>query len=95
MSIKKISSLRKNRGHNTIDSLGRLCGTMGSDGHLSINDSAGTVVWENSIAISSDKVIYIANGKKVYALQGDATLASSGWPKYSHDNRNTSNVNKH
>jgi len=87
----------------TIDSRGRLCGTMGSESRLSVNDADGNVVWKNSIdrfyggslAISTDKVIYIANDKKVYALQGDATLASSGWPKYSHDNRNTSNVNKH
>jgi len=88
----------------TIDSRGRLCGVIGgSESRLSVNDADGNVVWKNSIdsfyggslAISADKVIYIANDKKVYALQGDATLASSGWPKYSHDNRNTSNVNKH
>ncbi len=86
-----------------IDGLGRLCGVMASDSHLSVNDSSGSLVWESKIddfygktvAISSDKVIYVANGKKVYALQGDAALASSGWPKFSHDNRNTFNAGKH
>ena len=57
----------------------------------------------NEIVISDDKVIYgIINRPsasripdKICAIQGNAKLAGSGWPRISHDNRNTSNINKH
>lgn len=32
--------------------------------------------------------------KKLVAIKGDSRLAREGWPRYAHDNRNTSNVNK-
>ena len=83
-----------------VDSLGHLCGATLNG--LNVNDATGTLVWEKNIGfqgqtvtISADKVIYVADSHKVYAVQGDATMAQSGWPRFSHDNRNTFNVNKH
>jgi hypothetical protein len=55
------------------------------------------------LVISGNKTIYgIVNihpvsrlPKKIIALKGNASLANSGWPRVAHDNRNTSNINKH
>lgn len=54
------------------------------------------------LVISDDKVIYgIINRPspsripdKICAIQGNAKLAGTGWPRISHDNRNTSNSSK-
>jgi len=77
---------------------------------LGIFDYDGTLDWEvnmdgftgHEILISDNKVIYgIINlhstsyiPTKICAIQGDARLASSGWPRPAHDNRNTSNFSK-
>ncbi len=86
------------------DSKGHLVGIISdNDPYLSVTDNTGEMIWKNrmdafygrTVAISSDKIVYIANGKKLYAIQGDAPLANKGWPKFSHDNRNTFNYSKH
>ena len=53
-----------------------------------------------TMAISKDDIIYgIVNTHpasrlptKIVAIQGDAPLAKSGWPRNFHDNQNTSNI---
>lgn len=87
-----------------IDSKGHLLGIINENyPNLSVTDKTGTVQWENKmdnfnggncIAISDDKVVYVSNSKKVYAIQGNAALPKSGWPRFSHDNRNTFNFSK-
>jgi len=49
------------------------------------------------LLISGEKVIYgiIDQLGQIFAIQGNAPIASSGWPRPSHDNRNTFNVGKH
>jgi len=88
----------------TFDSGGHLVGVFSdNDPYLIVTDNTGKMIWENrmdgfygwSVAISSDNIVYIANGKKLYAIQSDAPLANKGWPKFSHDNRNTFNYSKH
>jgi outer membrane protein assembly factor BamB len=70
----------------------------------------GSIDWEvkvngllrEPIVVGNNKLIYgIINNhstsrlpKKIIALQGNARLSGSGWPCVTHDNRNTSNVNK-
>lgn len=82
----------------------------GSQRKLGIFDYDGTLDWEvnmdgftgHEILISDNKVIYgIINlhpisyvPTKICAIKGDARLASSGWPRPAHDNRNTSNFSK-
>jgi len=48
-----------------------------------------------SLTLSYDSVIYLASGDKVFAIQGDNSLAKSGWPCATHDNRNTFNYTKY
>ena len=88
----------------TFDSKGHLLGIISDyNPYLTVTDNAGEIIWENrmdgfygwSVAISSDNIVYVANAKKLYAIQSDAPLANKGWPKYSHDNRNTFNYSKH
>ncbi len=56
-----------------------------------------------SVTISDDKVLYFSsfydtetskNRNRIFAIKWDASLEHSGWPRYTHDNRNTSNYNK-
>ena len=56
-------------------------------------NSGGSKGW--SLTISNDNIIYLVSGDKVFAIQGDSPLAQSGWPRASHDNRNTYNYSKH
>ncbi len=66
-------------------------------------NSDGEVIWSfNSggskgwtLTISNDNIIYLVSGDKVFAIQGDSPLAQSGWPRSTHDNRNTYNYSKH
>ncbi len=74
-------------------------------------DPNGSEVWSvdmngilsEPIVISNEKVIYgIINlhpvsrlPQKICAIQGNAKLSNSCWPRVWHDNRNTSNLNKH
>jgi len=66
-------------------------------------NSNGEVIWSFNtggskgwtLTISNDNIIYIVSGDKVFAIQGDSPLAQSGWPRVSHDNRNTYNYSKH
>ncbi|MCD6246588.1 PQQ-binding-like beta-propeller repeat protein [candidate division WOR-3 bacterium] len=69
--------------------------------HLSVTDISGNIQWESAmninggtIALSSDKVVYFISDNNIFALQADGALAHSGWPKFSHDNRNTFNATK-
>ena len=63
----------------------------------------GTVVWKADIAnlddrtflISNNNVIYAsAGGNQIVAIQGDAPLAQSGWPRLGSNNRNTYSAKK-
>ncbi|MCF6356175.1 MAG: PQQ-binding-like beta-propeller repeat protein [Draconibacterium sp.] len=56
-------------------------------------NSGGSNGW--TLTISNDNIIYLVSGDKVFAIQGDSPLAQSGWPRVSHDNRNTYNYSKH
>ena len=56
-------------------------------------NSGGSKGW--TLTISNNNIIYIVSGDKVFAIQGDSPLAESGWPRASHDNRNTYNYSKH
>lgn len=55
-----------------------------------------------NLLISDEKVVFgIINDfstsripSRICAIQSNARLASSGWPRRNHDNRNTSNINK-
>lgn len=78
--------------------------------YLSTFDSDGSMDWTvpidgvlgGPIVVSNEKVIYSVINlhpisrlpKQIYAIQGNAKLATTGWPRPAHDNRNTSNVNK-
>jgi hypothetical protein len=47
---------------------------------------------ENAMALSTNGVVFGLKSNSVFAIQGDESVADRGWPKYTHDNRNTSNV---
>jgi outer membrane protein assembly factor BamB len=59
----------------------------------------GTLKWRNPVgangrvflapAIAPDGTIYVGAGNYLYAVTGNSPLASSPWPKFHHDNRNT------
>ena len=89
-----------------LDNKNRIVYAFRDEGHqdkLGVLAIDGTIEWQvgmtgiigNDFLVSDDKVIYGATGyQQIFAIQGDATLATSGWPKSAHGNRNTSNVNK-
>ncbi|MBN2805681.1 MAG: PQQ-like beta-propeller repeat protein, partial [Prolixibacteraceae bacterium] len=73
-------------------------------GKLGIFKTDGTIDWSiyiyalrnSDFLLSDNKVIYgVVGENQLIAIQGDATLANTGWPKLAHDNRNTSNWGKH
>ena len=78
------------------------CYRGASPGMVCYNNN-GEVLWSfnsggskaHTLTISNDNIIYIVSGEKVFAIQGDSPLAQSGWPRISHDNRNTYNYSKH
>ena len=56
-----------------------------------------------SVTLSNNEVLYFSsfydtetskNRNRIFAIKWDASLEHSGWPRYTHDNRNTSNYNK-
>lgn len=70
---------------------------------IDVYNSDGTKAWSfnydagsnsNSLTISPDNIVYVSGTKKVFAIKGDGALAPTGWPSYTHDNRNTFNSNK-
>ncbi|HPR32204.1 MAG TPA: PQQ-binding-like beta-propeller repeat protein [Prolixibacteraceae bacterium] len=71
------------------------------DGTLDFSVGMNGLLGEE-IVINDDKVIFgIINlhptcrrPSKICAIQGDARLSDSAWPRPAHDNRNTSNANK-
>ena len=68
-----------------------------TDWDVSINGMANfpMLITDNGIIIgiiNDHPVSFIP--KKLVAIQGNAKLAVDGWPRISHDNRNTSNWNK-
>lgn len=78
--------------------------TEDSKSALGVFNNDGILNWKVDVdgmtgkdfLISEDKVIYGITGlKQIVAVQGDAKLASSGWPSKAHDNRNTSNWSKY
>ncbi len=85
-----------------IDTKNQLYGVISDNNpRLSVTDKSGNIIWEsdmninrNTKTLSDDNIVYCADSKKIYALQGDASLNKNGWAKISHDNRNTNNVNK-
>ena len=93
--------------HNVcIDNKNQLYGVISDyDARLSITDEEGNLKWQSSMgiygattAVSDDKIIYFITVEnyveKLFAVQGDGSLAHSGWPRFSHDNRNTFNASK-
>ncbi len=86
-----------------IDSKNHLYGVL-NDGnaHLSVTDETGKIIWENETGIyngtaaisTEDNIVYVSIASGILALKTDATMAQSGWPRFSHDTRNTFNVNK-
>jgi outer membrane protein assembly factor BamB len=81
----------------------RKLGVFYSDGLIDFETSVPMSGLEGyNMVISDEKVIFgIVNEtsgsrlpSKICAIQSNATLANSGWPRRYHDNRNTSNVNK-
>jgi outer membrane protein assembly factor BamB len=50
---------------------------------------------ENAMALSKNGIVIGLKSNMVFAIQGDESIADRGWPKYTHDNRNTSNVNSY
>ena len=91
-----------------IDNQGRLVVSfltedVPSNSALGVFNSDGILDWSVEVdgmtgkdfLISEDKIIYgITSLKQIVAIKGDAKLASSGWPRDGHDNRNTSNWSK-
>ena len=78
--------------------------------NLASTDKNGNILWEyknlgangKSITITNN-VLYFSsfydltsgkNRNRIFAIRWDASLAHSPWPRYTHDNRNTSNFNK-
>jgi hypothetical protein len=69
------------------------CTTYNEDGtldwHMKMDNLKGQIV------IDHNKVIYsIKSNGQIVAMQGNSKLASTGWPKKGHDNRNTFNYSK-
>ncbi len=72
--------------------------------YLLVTDNQGNEIWKtqmeldkSTITIANNAVYFRAsdNGQEsIFALQTDANLTHSGWPRFSHDNRNTWNFNK-
>jgi hypothetical protein len=71
-------------------------------GHISTYQKDGTLDWatpfdgvkNHSLLLTSDEVIVGSTSNKIFAIQGNEKLASSGWPMKTHDIRNTNNINK-
>lgn len=88
-----------------IDEKSQFYGTY-NDWHpyLQVTDSQGNEIWKTiteldaSTVTLGDKVVYFRasdNGQEsIFALKTDAGPELSGWPRFSHDNRNTWNTNK-
>ncbi len=86
-----------------IDAKDQIYGVLSDNNpHMSVTDEDGTVLWENPsnvvggcYALTEDKRLYeIISDNRILSLKTDAGIPHSGWPKYTHDNRNTCNVNK-
>jgi hypothetical protein len=72
---------------------------------MHVTDNIGNELWKtnfgvdgNSIVVSGNTIYFYALDKEgkdaIFALKTDASLAHAGWPRFSHDNRNTFNFNK-
>jgi hypothetical protein len=96
-----IDQLNRIVGASVISSQYKLC-WYNSDGNLESSVNMDGILGDE-ILISSEEVVYaIINSNstsripvKISAIQSDAQLAVNGWPRPAHDNRNTSNMNKH
>ena len=87
-----------------IDSKNQIYGTLSDNNPiLSVTEENGNILWQYEVGhvgyyapvISDDNVVYwVSDDNSIIALKTDAGLAHSGWPKFSHDKRNTFNVNK-
>lgn len=78
--------------------------------YLKTTDKSGNEMWKNENMYIYSKSILISNNvlyctdlynynfdtgaDKLYALRWDASMSKGGWPRISHDNRNTCNFNK-
>ena len=67
-------------------------GTFNTDGSVDWSVPMGII--RHDILVSDSKVMYGVTNGQIFAIQGEAKLASSGWPRPAHDNRNTNNWNK-
>ena len=78
--------------------------------NLASTDKQGNKLWEYKNLGANGKSVTIANNvlyfssfydfqtsknrNRIFAIKWDASLYQGGWPRYTHDNRNTSNFNK-
>ncbi len=87
-----------------VDSKNRFIGIMGAPIFgIALCTEEGEKIWDTGLLgnfmpctflLTSDKKLYGFSNNILYAYQYDATLAHSGWPRYTHDNRNTHNASK-
>ncbi len=89
----------------SFDEKSQIYGTINDyEAIMHVTDKEGNEIWKTLMGIDggtvavSDNVVYFRasdNGQEsIFALKTDAGLAHSGWPRFSHDNRNTYNYNK-
>ncbi len=87
------------------DKRNHIFGTINDyEGIMHVTDNVGNEIWRSKIGVDgssivlSDNVVYfhsLYNGEEsIFALKTDAGLVHAGWPRFSHDNRNTFNFNK-
>jgi len=88
------------------DARNHIIGTINdNESIMHVTDNVGNELWKTnsgvdaSSIIASGNVIYFyaldKDGKDaIFALRTDAGLVHAGWPRFSHDNRNTFNFNK-
>jgi len=71
------------------------------DGYLDALRSDGTVIWHTEarsaldagMTVAPDGTIYVASRDDgIWAFRGTSPLATSQWPKFQHDLRNTGRV---
>jgi len=62
------------------------------EGNLVCRYQTGGMI-ESSPAVAADGTVYVGSGDRyLYAIEGNYPLATSPWPKFHHDNRNTGRV---
>ncbi len=88
------------------DARNHIIGTINDyEGIMHVTDNVGNELWKTNLGVNASSIVASGNviyfhaldkdGKDaIYALRTDAGLIHAGWPRFSHDNRNTFNFNK-